>query len=453
MKIIVVGCGKNGRSILSSLLKEGHDVIAIDDDAAPLTEVSNIYDVMCVCGSATDYSVLTEAGADTAELFVAVTSSDEVNMLSCFMARRMGAHHTIARIRSPQYNASGAAFLKDELELSMAVNPDMLAANELYELLKLPAAAAIETFSGRRLEMVILNLKSDSPIAGMRLIDVRHKYAGSYLIGVVQRKNEVTIPDGNFVLQAGDKIGVVAAPVDMVRLLKRLGLAVREVRNVIIIGGSRTAFYLSKRLLADGSVVKIIDIDRAICEEFASSLPEAIIINGDGAQQELLMEEGITETSAFLALTGMDEENILISYYASTKNVPVVVPKVNRDELCPIAEELGLERQISHKRIIADVLVRYARALKNSVDSSNIESLYKLMDDRAEALEFKASDAFPKLGVPLKELPLRSGILVAGIIRGRRTLIPTGDDSIQAGDRVVVLAAGAILGDLADILR
>ena len=451
MKIIVVGCGKVGTSIISSLVSEGHDVVAIDASANVIEEIGNIYDVMCVCGSGTDCETLSEAGADKAELFVAVTGSDEFNMLSCFLAERMGAKHTIARIRNPEYNDKSLGFLRQHLGLTVSINPEWMAAKELFDILKIPAAASIETFSRGNIEMVGLVLKPDSPLNGVSLIELRKKYKANFLICAVQRGNEVYIPDGNFVLQSGDKIGFTAPPNEIPKLLKMLGLMQKSARNVMILGASRISYYLAKRLIAAGSSVKIIDTNRDRCREFSEKLPEAVIICGDGAEQELLLEEGIDSMDAFVAVTGIDELNILISKFAQSQNVPKVVAKVNRNQLADMANNLGLDSIISPKKSVSNVLARYARALENSV-GSNIETLYKLMDGSVEALEFNVSADFKGANIPLKDLSLRPNTLIAGIIRKRKANIPTGSDVILPGDRVVVIVSGEKLMDLSDIL-
>lgn len=451
MRIIVVGCGKIGTSILSSLAGEGNEVVAIDSSASVIEEIGNIYDIMCVCGNGTDYETLAEAGADKAELFVAVTGSDEFNMLSCCLAERMGASHTIARIRNPEYNDKSLGFIRQQLGLSVSINPEWMAAKELNDILKLPAAASIETFSQGNIDMVGMVLKPDSPLNGMSLIDLRKKYKANFLICAVQRGGEVYIPDGNFVLQSGDKIGFTAPPNEIQKLLRMLGLVQKSARNVMILGASRISYYLAKRLIAGGNSVKIIDKDRERCRDFAEKLPAAVIICGDGAEQELLLEEGIDSIDAFVALTGLDELNILISIFAQTHKVPKVIAKVNRNELSEMAEKLGLDSIVSPKKIVSNVLARYARALENSV-GSNIETLYKLMNGSVEALEFNVSADFKGANIPLKDLSLKPNTLIAGIIRGRSANIPTGGDVILPGDRVVVIVSGQKLMDLSDIL-
>ncbi len=452
MNIIIVGCGKIGGTIIQSLGNEGHDIVAVDCDAAQLADITNVYDCMGVCGNGADSDVLDEAGAESADLFIAVTGSDELNMLSCFLARKMGAKYTIARIRNPEYNDNSLGFLQKHLELSMSINPEYLAAKELFNILKFPSAVKIETFSRGNLEMIEFRLKPDSVLDGMSLMEMRNKHRARILVCYVRREDEVVIPSGNFRLKSGDRIGLTAQPNELEKFFRSLGSFKKRARNVMLLGGSRTAHYLAEMLCENGSSVKIIDRDEKVCRELSESLPKAVIINGDGAAQELLLEEGLRDIDAFAALTGMDEENILISIFAASQNVPNVISKVNRDELMLMAENLGLDCVVSPKKIIADVLVSYARALQNSL-GSNIETLYQLADGKAEALEFNVKEDSRVIGVPLKELEIKDGILIAGIIRGRETLIPNGDDMIFGGDNVVVIATDRRLQDLDDILR
>lgn len=449
MKITVVGCGKIGCTVINALLSEGHEIVAIDNDPDVISDITNIYDVMTVCGSGTDSDVLLEAG--NANLLIAVTGSDEFNMLACFIAKRLGIKHTIARIRKPEYNDKSLSFLKKELGLSMAINPERLVSREMFNILKLPSAIKVEEFSRGNFEMVELILKENSPLDGVSLIDLKKKHPDNFLVCAVQRGDKLYIPDGNFVLKSGDKIGITSSSVEIQRLLRKLGILQKQARDVMILGATRTSYYLSKLLLAAGNSVKIIDADRERCKEFSDSLPGAVIINGDPARQELLLEEGIGNVDAVVALTGMDEENILLSYFAAMQNVPKVIAKVNRNEFLPTAERLGIDSVASQIRTVGDVTVRYARALENSM-GSKVETLYKLMNGNAEALEFAVNGESKIIKIPFKELPTKSNILIAGIIRGRKTIIPSGDDMIMPGDRVVVISGGGRLNDLSDIV-
>lgn len=453
MNIIIVGCGKIGTSIIESLVGEGNDVVAIDSQPSVIDEIGNVYDVKCVCGNGSDTETLEEAGVSKADLFVAVTNSDELNMLACFVAEKMGAKHTIARIRNPEYNDKSLDFLSKQLNLTVSVNPEWMAAKELFNILKLPAAVNVENFSGGNLEMVEIRLKQESILDGFSLIELRRKYKAQFLVCAVQRGDDVFIPDGNFVLKSGDRIGITATSSEIQKLLKMLNLVQKSAKSVIILGASRISYYLAKRLINSGSRVVIIEKDRRVCETFAEALPDAVVICGDGAEQELLLEEGLESTDAFVALTGMDELNILISIFASTQNVPKVITKVNRNELASMADKLGLESIISTKKIVSDVLAGYARAIKNSQGSNSIETLYKLMDGKVEALEFNVSKDFVGLKIPLKNLALKPNILIAGIIRGRKAIIPGGTDEILPGDRVVAIVAGQQFYDLNDIIQ
>lgn len=449
MKITVVGCGKIGCTVINALLTEGHEIVAIDNDPDVISDITNIYDVMTVCGSGTDSDVLLEAG--NANLLIAVTGSDEFNMLTCFIAKRLGIKHTIARIRKPEYNDKSLSFLKKELGLSMAINPERLVSREMFNILKLPSAIKVEEFSRGNFEMVELILKENSPLDGVSLIDLKKKHPDNFLVCAVQRGDKLYIPDGNFVLKSGDKIGITSSSVEIQRLLRKLGILQKQARDIMILGATRTSYYLSKLLLAAGNSVKIIDAGRERCKEFSDSLPGAVIINGDPARQELLLEEGIGNVDAVVALTGMDEENILLSYFAAMQNVPKVIAKVNRNEFLPTAERLGIDSVASQIRTVGDVTVRYARALENSM-GSKVETLYKLMNGNAEALEFAVNGESKIIKIPFKELPTKSNILIAGIIRGRKTIIPSGDDMIMPGDRVVVISGGGRLNDLSDIV-
>lgn len=453
MKIIVSGCGKIGFEIIKSLVNEGHDVIAVDNSSAVIEEITNVCDVMGVTGNSADCETLAEAGIADAQLFVAVTGSDEMNMLSCYIAKRMGAEHTIARIRNPEYNDNSLSFMRQQLGLSLSVNPELLTAKEIFNVLKFPSAVKVENFSKRGIELVEIKLSADSELNGLTMIKMREKYKADYLVCAVTREDEAFIPAGNFVLKAGDKIGIIAAPNELQKLLKMLGVLRKQASSVMILGASKTAYYLSKMLISSGIDVKIIEQNATRCEEFSTELGEkAVIIHGDGAEQELLLEEGIRSVDSFVALTGMDEENIIVSLFAATQGVSKVITKINREEMCTLANKLGLDSIIVPKSVNANILVRYARALENSM-GSNVETLYKILDGRAEALEFNVRSDFAQVDIPLKNMKFKQNILIAGIVRGRKTIIPSGDDVIKLDDKVIVVAANQRLNDLADIIK
>ena len=453
MNIAIVGCGKIGSTILASLVAEGHNVTAVDNNPDTITEITNIHDCMGICGNGADCDILEEIGAGNAEMFIAVTGSDELNMLSCYLAKKMGAKHTVARIRNPEYNDRSLDFMKQELGLSMAINPELLAAKELFNILKLPSAVKIEKFSGSRFELVEVKLQKDSAFDGLSLSEIRQKYKAKFLVCVVARDNEVFIPDGNFRVKSGDRIGLTATPAEIQKLFRSTSLSKKQAKNVMILGGGKIGFYLSKLLLSDSNNnVKIIEKDENICKELSESLPEAVIINGDGASKELLLEEGITTTDAFISLTGLDEQNILFSVYSSSLNVPKVITKVNNPSLASMAKNLGLDSIITPRQIISDVLVSYARALKNSL-GSKVETLYNLFDGKAQALEFIVSGESKLIDIPIKDLRLKKNILIAGILRGRTPIIPSGDDHILEGDKVIIISSDTLLEDLDEILK
>ncbi len=452
MKIIINGCGKIGRTILASLVAEGHDVVVIDNDSSVVSNIAEIYDVMGVCGNGADWDVLSKAGPQNARLFISVTGSDELNMLSCFIAKRMGAHHTIARIRNPEYNDEGLGFMKQQLAISLIINPELLAAHELYNLLKLPSALKVENFSVRNFEMVELKLKENSALDNLKISDLRSKFKSEFLVCAVQRGDTAYIPDGSFILKNGDKIAVTAKPAQIVKFIRELGVQKTPAKNIMILGAGKTAYYLTKRLLQGSNAVTVVEKDEKVCEFFSDALPKALAVHGDGTDREILNEEGLDNMDAFVALTGTDEQNILISSYASSKDTPKVITKINRDELVPLAENLGLDTFISPKKLVSNVVVKYARALENSKDNS-METLYKVMDDRVEVLEFLVKENRDFTGVTFKELSLKPNILIAGIVRDRKVIIPSGDDMMLQGDKVIVFAANQRVNDLSDIIR
>ena len=337
MNIIVAGCGKIGRALIADLVAEGHDVTAMDNSPRIVGEITDSFDVMGVCGNCADCETLKEAGAENADIFVAVTNSDELNMLSCFLAQKLGASHTIARIRNPEYNDQSLGFMRQHLGLAISINPELLIAEEIYNVLKLPSAVKIENFSRRNIEMVEIILPHDSELDGMNLIKIREKYKANYLICAVQRGDKVYIPDGRFELKAGDRIGLTAAHAEVEKLLRMLGILKKQAKNIMILGGGKASYYLAKMLSELGTTVKIIEKKLERCEELSEVLDKTVIIHGDGAQQELLVEEGISSMDAFVALTGMDEENIMISTFASMQSVPKVISKINRDDLLSMA--------------------------------------------------------------------------------------------------------------------
>ncbi|MBO5224740.1 MAG: Trk system potassium transporter TrkA [Clostridia bacterium] len=454
MRIVVVGCGKIGKAIIQRLVAEKHDVLAMDNNPAVIESITNAYDVMGLCANGTEYGQLMEAGAHKADLFIAVTGSDELNMLSCFAAKRMGAKHTVARIRNSENTTQESlSFMIKGLGLSMAINPEHLTAQAIYNIIKLPLASKVEIFSSKGFEMIELQLKNVSALEGKTVSEIRKQAKIKFLICAVSRNGETYIPKGDFTLRSGDKIGLIASEPDIPKLFKLLGVEQKPIKSVIILGGGMTSVSLASMLTKSRISTKIIEKEEARCEDICELVGSGVtVIHGDAMSQELLSEEGINTADAFVALTGMDEQNILISVYAMSQNVPKIISKVNRSELSAIAQKLGVDTVITSKTIMADIIARYARALQ-SASGSKVETLYSLMDGNAEAIEFTVMSDFKYIGVPLKDVKFKKNALLAGIVRNNKSIIPTGDDVILADDRVIVISSNLGTDDISDMLE
>ena len=451
MKIIVVGCGKVGAAVIGQLSREGHDISVIDVDSTVVTDISNNYDVMGLVGNGASHSLQMEAGIETADLLLAVTDSDELNLLCCLIAKKAGGCNTIARVRSPIYNEE-ITFLKEELGLSLTVNPEYAAATEAARVLRFPSAVHIETFARGKVEIVKVRIPEKSVLDGCQLMDIHKRTGTDVLISTVERGNQVEIPNGSFVLKAGDVISIVASKQNTRDFVERIGLSSRRVRDCMIVGGGKIAFYLAQQLIESGIHVKIIDKDRDRCEELSAQLPKAVILHADASNQDILREEGITACESFVTLTGLDEENLFLSMFAQSVSKAKVITKVDRLGFDDIIKRLDLGTIIHPKNITADNIVRYVRALQNSI-GSNVESLYKIIDDKVEALEFLIQRDSPIIGIPLAELKVKPGVLIASISRGGRTMIPNGASRILEGDSVIVVTSHLGFGDIRDILR
>jgi len=451
VKIVVVGDGKVGYTLTEQLSKEGHDLVVIDQNINALNNSANTLDVMAVQGNGASYSVQVQAGVPEADLLIAAASADEINILCCMVAKKLGVKHTIARVRNPEY-AEQLVVMKEELGLSMSVNPEFAAAQEISRILGFPAATKIESFAKGRVELVEFKLEKGTPLHDLPLSSLYAKYQVKVLICAVQREGEVYIPTGDFVLREGDRIHITAAPAQIALFFKKIKASNHKIRTVMIVGGGKITFYLTRLLQAMGISVKVIESDLARCQNLSRVFPKAMIIQGDGTEKELLQEEGLAQMDAFVALTGSDEENIILSMYADSQKVGKVVTKINRMAFPEILDNTGIETVISPKYIIANQIIRYVRAMQNSV-GSNVETLHKIVNNQAEALEFRVSDRFGFAGVPLKDLKLKSELLIATIIRQGKIIIPGGGDTIEVGDSVIVVTTNRYLKDLDDILR
>lgn len=452
MKIVIIGDGKVGYKLAENLSEDNYDVVLIDNDEEKLKEAINNLDINCFAGDGVSVEVQKEAGVPDADLVIACASTDEMNMLSCLIAKRLGAKHTIARVRNPIYYQQ-IDILKEDLRLSMVINPEFAVANEIARNLILPAASKVETFVKGRIELVEFPVREGNPIIGNKLADIYSKFQIKILIGAIQRGKEVYIPDGEFVIQEGDKLHIVATHKEIAQFFTKIGNGKRRVRNVLICGGGRVGFYLAKKLSGMGMSVKIIEHNHEKCEELCEELPNATVIHGDATDHDLLLEEGVRETDALVALTGVDEENIIMGLFAKKQGVQKIIAKVNEDSRAQMVEGLGIDSIVSAKTATADAIFSYVRARQNSLSSTNIESMYRLVDDRVEALEFVVREETKYTNVSLKDLKIKPNNLIACIGRKRQMIIPRGSDSIQVGDTVVVITKSKKVQDITDILE
>ncbi|WP_303836931.1 Trk system potassium transporter TrkA [Ruminococcus flavefaciens] len=450
MDIIIVGCGKVG-SALAEVLSDEHNVTIIDKKESLVEAASNDFDVMGIVGNCLQTEVLEEANVAKANIIIAVTASDEVNILSCLIAKRMGARHCIARVRSPEFDKQ-LVFMREELGISMMVNPDYNAANEIAKVLRYPEAINIESFAKGRVDLAEIRITSGSILDGVALSQLSRRMRLDVLICAVQRGEELTIPNGNFVLRAGDKIHMTASHSNMVKFFKSISAAYREkrVKSAVLIGGGRVAYHLAQQLIEMGVKVKIIEIDRDRCLELSDRLNKVDISCADGTDHDILEEERVYDADAVVTLTGIDEENILLSLLAKNNGVDKVVTKVNRMSLMQLSDTLDLDSIISPKTITVNQILQYVRAKQNSL-GNNVTTLYRLVNDRLEAIEFVVRDKKDYVDVPLKKLKLRSGILIASIVRGNELIIPKGDDCLQVNDSVVVITTTKGMHDLSNI--
>lgn len=452
MNIIIAGCGKVGRALAEQLSREKHDVTVIDLRSESIQQVTNTADVRGVVGNGASYEIQMDAGVDKADLMIAVTDADEVNLLSCLIAKKAGGCQTIARVRNPVYHKE-IHHIKDELGLSMVINPEWAAAMEMARLLRFPSAIDIDTFANGRIELLRFQLEEKNPLCHHKIRDLSALSQCEVLVCIVERSHEVLIPDGEFILESGDMISVVASPVNASRFFRTIGIETNQVKNTMIIGGGKISFYLAKRLLEMGIQVKIVEKDRAACERLCEQLPDAMVIHGDGTDQALLAEEGLASAEGFAALTNLDEENVMLSLYAKSMSRAKKITKINRNTFDTIISELGIGSLIYPKHITAESILQYVRAMQNSI-GSNVETLYRLVDGNAEALEFIIRSRSEVTDIPLQELELKPNILVCAIHRKGKIIIPKGQDCIREGDSVVIITTNCgAFQDIRDILK
>lgn len=451
MKIVIVGCGNVGSALAEQLSKEGHNITVIDEKESLVKDITNIYDVMGIVGNGAVYSVQLEAGVNEADLMIAVTGKDELNLLSCLIDKKAGVCHTVARVSDPVYYRE-IAYIKEELGLSLVINPEYAVASEIARLLKFPSALKIDTFAKGRVELVKYCLRAESPLCELTLQDVANRFRSDVLICTVERGEEVFIPKGDFRLKAEDEITFVAASSKIAAFFKKIGVPTTRAKDVMIVGGGETSYYLAKQLADMGIHVKIIDHSQERCEELSELLPETMIICGDGTDRDLLLEEGMATAESFVTMTNIDEENIMLSLFAKSLSRAKIITRLHRIAYDEIIDSLDLGSIVYPKYITAESIIKFVRAMHNSM-GSNIETLYRLNDNRVEALEFLIREDCPLIGVPLQDLKLKKNILVCSINHRGNITTPNGQSVISVGDTVVVVTTQTGFHDIGDILE
>ena len=451
LNIIIVGCGKVGRALVEQLSKEGHYITIIDKNPEKIQSLTNLYDIMGIVGNGASYSVQMEAGIEDADLIISVTDSDELNLLCCTVAKQVGDCSAIARVRTPDYSKE-VSYLRDKLGLAMIINPELEAAKETARILYLPTALEVNSFAHGQAELIKIKVPVGNTIDGMTIAHLGRKIAPNILICAVERDGEVTIPAGDFTIQRGDIISFAASRKVAKQFLEDIGFKTNQVGNTMIIGGGKSTYYLAKLLMNMGIEVKIIESNRQKCEELSILLPKAIIINGDGTDEELLKEEGIETAESFVPLTGIDEENVMLTLYARKVSKAKVITKINRMTFKTVLNDLDLGSVIYPRYITSEAIVAYVRA-KRASRGSDIETLYHIFDSKAEAIEFRIREESSVTDVCLANLSLKKNLLIAFINRNGKIIIPSGNDCIRVGDTVTIVTTHTGLKDIRDILR
>lgn len=451
LNIIIVGCGKVGTTLVEQLVKEGHDITIVDKNAKKIQELSSLYDIMGIVGNGASFSVQQDAGIENADLIIAVTESDELNLLCCTLAKRVAKCSAIARVRTPDYSKE-IVYLREKLGLAMVINPELEASREASRILCLPTALEVNTFANGQAELIKYKIPEGNPLVGTTIAELSRKTATSLLICVVEREGEIYIPSGDFTMKKNDVISFCTQRNFSRTFFEDLSVKTNQVKNTMIIGGGKAAYYLAKRLIGMGINVKVIENDRQRCEDLSVLLPKAIIINGDGTDEELLKEEGIEYAESFVALTGIDEENILLTLHARQVSNAKTITKINRINFKDVISRLDLGSVVYPRYITSEAIIAYVRA-KNESGDSNIETLYHLFDHRVEAIEFKVDHESEVTGTPLQALDLKRHLLVAFINRNGKIIIPSGQDTIERGDTVMVVTTHTGFNDITDILK
>lgn len=452
MKIVIVGCGKVGRNIAEELAKEKHELVLVDSDPEIVQDASTSLDVIGVVGDAASLSTLSEAGVEKADILLAITSKDEVNMLCCLFARKANPHiKTIARVRNPVYSKE-VQYIKEELGLTLIINPEMATAREIARLIRFPAAMKVEHFSRGRIEFASFSVPEGNPIANLKIGDIPKKFNSKILIVGIERGDETFIPNGDKEVKALDKLSIVAQPSEMYNFFSSIGLLLNPVKSVLIVGGSDIAYYLCKSLEGSGIEIKVIDKKKERCEELADLLPNASIVYADGSDNTILSEEGLDSTEAFVSLTNVDEENVMLSLFARNKTDAKVITKVNRIAFDSVISNLDIGSVVYPKRITADNIIKYVRGLTAS-KSSNITSLYRILNNKGEVITFKVKKESNITNIALKDLSLKDNLLVCSIVRNDNVITPSGNDEIKVGDIVLIATTNTGIETIEGIVK
>lgn len=451
LHIIIVGCGKVGRTLVEQLTNEGHDITIIDKNARKVQEIANYFDVLGLAGNGASYSVQMEAGIENTDLIIAVTDSDELNLLCCTVAKRVGNCAAIARVRTPDYSRE-VGYLREKLGLALIINPELEAAKEAARILYLPTALEVNSFAHGQAELIKIKIPADNVLANRKIAQLGKITSSKVLICAIERGGEVHIPSGDFQMQAGDIISFVGTRKMNKAFLENIGFKTNQVKDTMIIGGGKAAYYLASQLINAGVDVKIIERDKERCEELSILLPKATIIHGDGSDQDVLAEEGISYVDSFVPLTGIDEENIFLTLHTRQVSNAKVITKINRNAFKDVINSLDLDSVIYPRYITSEAIIAYVRAKQNSMDS-NIETLYHMFDHRVEAIEFRVEHPSVVTDIPLMDLSLKKNLLIAFINRNGSIILPNGQDCIHVGDTVMIVTRNTGFNDILDILE
>ena len=452
MYIVVVGLGKVGQLLTQYLSKEGHDVVVVDHNRQKVEDIVNQYDVLGICGNGANNDILIEAGVEKADAVISVTTSDELNILSGLICKRLGARYTIARVRNPDYSRQ-KDFLRNDLGFSMIINPEAEAANEIRRMITFSSAMKVDTFAKGKVELIELKIFEGIQLVHLKLSDLSSVTRSSVLICAVKRGQEVIIQNGDFVIEQNDHLYVTGSHKDLARFCLDVGFLSKKIKNVVIIGGSKIAFYLIRQLSVLGIKTKIIEHNHQRCVELSQKIPYTTIIEADGSNHDILLEEGIQKSDALVSLTGLDEENIILALLGKQLGVKKSIAKVNRMSLGHMLDKMDIDNIVDPKSIIASQIIGYLRAKDNNDESTSVQTLYKIVNDEVEALEFVVNEKTRYIHKPLKNIHIKNHILIAGILRNNEMIVPKGDDTLEIGDRVIIVTIDSLIKKLNDIFE